>query len=73
MRPSEAWKLHRDTIARLVNEHHGINPRVFGSTVRGEDTYASDFDLLIDPTDRTTLHDLVELVSNATEIEICAK
>lgn len=61
MRPSEAWKLYRNLIARLVTEHHGVNPRVFGSTVRGEDTDESDLDLLIDPTNLTTLSDIVEL------------
>lgn len=61
MRPSEAWKMHRATIARLVSEYHGINPRVFGSTARSEDTDESDLDLLIDPTSLMTLSDIVDL------------
>ncbi|WP_151639014.1 nucleotidyltransferase family protein [Noviherbaspirillum aerium] len=55
MRPSEAWRIHRAAIINLVKEHHCANPRVFGPTARGEDTEQSDLDLLIDPTEKTTL------------------
>ncbi len=38
--------------------NRGLNPRVFGSVARGEDSVESDLDLLIDPTAETTLLDI---------------
>ena len=38
--------------------HHAQNARVFGSVLFGEDTDASDLDILIDPTPETTLFDI---------------
>jgi len=35
-----------------------VNPRVFGSVVRGDDTDGSDIDVLVDPLPGTTLFDL---------------
>ena len=55
MRPSLALDAHREEIRRIVIENRGLNPRVFGSTLRLEDTEASDLDLLIDPADGMTL------------------
>lgn len=61
MRPSEALKQHRSEIRRIVLENRSLNPRVFGSVLRGEDTENSDLDLLIDPTRETSLMDLVKI------------
>jgi hypothetical protein len=47
-RPSEALHRHRREIRDIVARHKGVNPRVFGSVARGEDTAASDLDLLVD-------------------------
>jgi uncharacterized protein len=58
MRPSEALEQHREEIRRAVEAYGVGNPRVFGSTARGEDTEASDLDLLVDRGERTTLFDL---------------
>ena len=63
MKPSEAFKLHRDDIRRIVEQNHAGNPRVFGSVVHGEDTADSDLDLLIDPTEQTTLLSIVRIES----------
>jgi len=41
-----------------VLAHHAQNARVFGSVLFGEDTDASDLDILIDPTPETTLFDI---------------
>ena len=49
---------HHDAIRRVVESHRGLNPRVFGSVLRGEDTDDSDLDLLVDPTSETTLMDI---------------
>ena len=44
----------RDTATRFRT----VNPRVFGSVVRGDDTDGSDIDVLVDPLPGTTLFDL---------------
>ncbi len=62
MKPSLALELHREDIRRIVERNDARNPRVFGSVARGEDTEASDLDLLVDPIDgRTTLISLVRM------------
>lgn len=47
MRPSEALSRHRNSILRAAARVKASNVRVFGSVVRGEDTEASDLELLV--------------------------
>lgn len=61
MRPSEAVELHRADIRRIVATHRAVNARVFGSVARGQDTEASDLDILVDPTERTSLLDVAAI------------
>lgn len=62
MRPSEALRLHRHTIRRVVEQNDACNPRVFGSVLRGQDTDDSDLDILVDPIEgKTTLVSLVRI------------
>ncbi|MBA3449273.1 MAG: nucleotidyltransferase family protein [Pseudaminobacter sp.] len=49
MRPSEALAKHRDEVLRIIARYPVSNPRVFGSTARGDDTEGSDLDLLVEP------------------------
>lgn len=58
MKPSQALAAHRDAIRSVVASHRACNPRVFGSVVHGDDTEDSDLDILIDPTQETTLFDI---------------
>lgn len=58
MKPSDLLVMHRDAIRQVVVAHRARNPRVFGSALHAEDTEASDLDLLIDPTEATTLFDI---------------
>ncbi|CDS54614.1 Predicted nucleotidyltransferases [Polaromonas sp. CG9_12] len=58
MKPSEALAIHRNAIRSIVLRHRACNARVFGSVLYGEDTDASDLDILIDPTPETTLFDI---------------
>ncbi len=58
MRPSKALHQYRDSIRRIIECGRLRNPRVFGSAARGDDAEGSDLDLLVDPTQGTTLFDL---------------
>jgi predicted nucleotidyltransferase len=68
MKPSEALERHRADIRRVVEGNHAQNPRVFGSVLRGEDTEASDLDLLVDPTPQTTLFDIARIGMRLEEL-----
>lgn len=61
MRPSEALRQHRDSILRIVAEHHALNPRIFGSVLHGADSEGSDLDILVDDTPETSLLDLARI------------
>jgi predicted nucleotidyltransferase len=62
MRPSEALRLHRNDIRRVVEQNNAQNPRIFGSVLHGDDTDGSDLDLLVDPVEgKTTLTNLVRI------------
>jgi hypothetical protein len=73
MKPSEAFAQHRDTIRRLVIEHGMTNPRLFGSTLHGDDVDGSDLDILVDAGPTTSLFDLARLqiaLENAIGIKV---
>ncbi len=58
MKPSEALNSNREAIRQVVASHRALNVRVFGSVLHGDDTETSDLDILIDPTQDTTLMDI---------------
>ena len=58
MRPSAALQQHRDAIYRAASRFRVANPRIFGSTLRGDDGERSDLDLLVDALPGATLFDL---------------
>jgi hypothetical protein len=58
MRPSQALKRHRDRIREIALSHRVTDVRVFGSVLRGGDTEGSDLDILVEPTEETTLLDI---------------
>ncbi len=68
-RPSAAVERHRQEIRDIVRRHNGLNPRIFGSVARGEDTEASDLDLLVDHGPERTLS-LFDLA--AIDVEVAA-
>lgn len=59
-RPSAALIAGRRAARRVLARHGLANPRVFGSVARGEDTEASDLDLLVDARADTSLLDLAK-------------
>ena len=58
MKPSDALRINRAAIRRVVEAYRASNVRVFGSVAHGDDTDGSDLDLLIDPSPETTLFDI---------------
>jgi len=58
MKPSTAPAEHRDAVRLIVASHRASNPRIFGSASRHQSSADSDLDLLVDPTDKTTLFDI---------------
>lgn len=58
MKPSEALRINRDEIRRVVVAHRAFNPCVFGSVVHGNDVEGSDLDILVEPTAEMTLFDI---------------
>ena len=61
MRPSQSLELYRNQIGFIVAKNNAKNPRVFGSVLTGTDTEHSDLDLLVDPTETTTLLDIAKI------------
>jgi hypothetical protein len=59
-RPSAALIAGREAVTRELGRHGLSNPRVFGSVARGDDTEASDLDILVDARRGTSLLDLVK-------------
>ena len=68
MKPSVAFQQHRRAIRKIVELHHGKNPRVFGSVLHGRDTDGSDLDVLIDTTNETSLFDIGAIRMELTEL-----
>jgi len=48
IRPSDRLHAHRDEVRQVIRRNGGRNPRVFGSVARGDDTPASDIDIVVD-------------------------
>ncbi|MDC7675499.1 nucleotidyltransferase family protein [Asticcacaulis machinosus] len=65
MKPSEALDAKRVQLRGLVSRYGLSRPRVFGSVLAGTDTHLSDLDLLVDPSETTTLFTLAQLQDEA--------
>lgn len=61
MRPSVVLNTQRTAIRETVSRFRTVNPRVFGSVLRGTDREGSDIDLLVDALPGATLLDLGDL------------
>ena len=68
MKSSDALERHRADIRRIVQANRARNPRVFGSVLHGDDTEDSDLDLLVDPTEQTSLFDIARLAIALEEL-----
>ena len=61
MRTLDVLRRRRAEILATASRHGARNVRVFGSVARGDDTGASDIDLLVDFSPDRSLFDLVGL------------
>lgn len=68
MKPSEALATHRAALRQVVSRHGLLRPRVFGSVLTGTDTEESDLDLLVDPTESTSLFTIAGLKIDAEKL-----
>ena len=58
MKPSTALDLKRYAVRAAPGRFRATNPRVFGSTLHGDDHEDSDLDILVDALPGATLFDL---------------
>ncbi len=58
MKPSQTLEAFRPRVREITQRFKAANPRVFGSTLRGDDRDGSDLDLLVDALPGATLFDL---------------
>ena len=58
MKPSTALDLKRYAVRAAPERFRATNPRVFGSTLHGDDHEDSDLDILVDALPGATLFDL---------------
>jgi hypothetical protein len=68
MKPSEALAAHRDELRQLVSRYDLSRPRIFGSVLTGKDDEESDLDLLVDPTETTSLFTLAGFKAEAEDL-----
>ena len=68
MKPSEALETHRAELRHLAARYGVSRVRVFGSVLTRTDTEESDLDLLVDPSQTTTLFTLAGFQSDAEEL-----
>ena len=68
MSPHEALKFRREDVLRIAASRGARHIRIFGSTVRGEQTAASDIDLLVEMEPGRSLIDLMSLEEELEEL-----
>lgn len=61
MRPSIALHSNRAAVREIALRHHVKDVRLFGSVLHGDDEEGSDLDILVEPTEETTLFDLARI------------
>ena len=59
---------HRNALRQLVSRYNLMRPRVFGSVFTGTDNEESDLDLLVDPSESTSLFTIAGLKIDAEKL-----
>jgi predicted nucleotidyltransferase len=71
MRPSEALESRKEEVRRIISRYPVVNPRIFGSVARGEDTEKSDVDILVERIGPMTFFDLFQLEDELASLLGC--
>ena len=71
MRPSALVRQRIGQVREAISHYPVRNPRLFGSSARGDDRQDSDIDILVDPMPQTTFYDLAELEIELEQILGC--
>jgi uncharacterized protein len=61
MKPSISLTRHSKEVREVLSRFHTRNPKIFGSVSRGEDTEASDLDILIEVDQGISYYDLAQI------------
>ncbi len=68
MKPSELLERHRTEVRRIALSRGVSSVRVFGSVLHGTDVDGSDLDLLVEPTEHTSMFDLGGIQFEVSEL-----
>ena len=68
MKPSELLNLYRDQVRAIALSHRVTSVKVFGSVLHGDDSDGSDLDLLVEPTEQTTMFDIGGIQFEVSEL-----
>jgi predicted nucleotidyltransferase len=71
MRPSEALERKREEIRQIISRYPVVDPRIFGSVARAEDTESSDVDILVERIVPMTFFDLFQLEDELASLLGC--
>ncbi len=66
--PRQVLANRRDAVIALLSRHRATGVRVFGSVARGEDTFNSDIDLLVDFDEEASIFDAGGLLEDLEEL-----
>ncbi len=66
--PGQVLTERRDAVISLLGRHRASDVRVFGSVARGEDTFDSDIDLLVDFDEDASVFDAGGLLADLEEL-----
>ena len=71
MKINERLRQKREEVLKLAHQHGASRVRVFGSVAKGEDTEASDLDLLVEMEPGRSLLDLVAIKQDLEDLLGC--
>jgi predicted nucleotidyltransferase len=71
MKVNEILRQKREEVLKLAHQHGAFRVRVFGSVAKGEDTEASDLDLLVEMEPERSLLDLVAIKQDLEDLLGC--
>ena len=71
MKINDLLQQNREEVLKLAHQHGASRVRVFGSVAKGEDTEASDLDLLVEMEPERDLLDMVAIKQDLEDLLGC--